>query len=284
MGPTLSKNVRDLSAVELRKFIDAHQESEFALIDVRQPEEYASGHIPGALLFPLNELEANAEDLRRLSGRSLVFYCRGGARSARASMWAAQVLGLPGVHNLLGGFSAWEGPALAEFPRVRTFDLRAPKEVLLRQALELEKGTHRLYERLVEEYPTGLVGDTLSALLKAEQAHGRLVFQVLNPGALSDFESTFGDLSGDILENGMSFDVALQRARELREAGPVALLELVLEIELGAYDLYKSVAASVSEEPGRHVLEKLAQEEKAHVDHVLAALGKAVGSPKPSGR
>lgn len=37
----------------LRRFFQTHHEKEYAVIDVRQPQEYAQGHIPGSLLMPL---------------------------------------------------------------------------------------------------------------------------------------------------------------------------------------------------------------------------------------
>jgi len=274
---TLSPSVTNVTSDELREYMSQHKETEYVLIDVRQSEEYLGGHIPGARLMPLNELESYADDLKQLSNRALIFYCRGGARSARASAWATQVLRLPSVRNLLGGFSGWQGPALADSPRLASFDLNGSAEALLRQALELEKGTHRLYEMLSVEYPSGVLGETISALVGAELAHGEAVYKVL-AGLIGvsegDFETAFANLQGNIIENGAPFDVVLSRARELGPAGGVALLELALEIELGAYDLYKNLAASVQSEDAQRALADLAQQEKGHADLVLRAIGR----------
>lgn len=51
------------------------REEEVTLIDVRPPEEYAAGHIPGALSIPLPELPKRLKDLKK--GRDVVAYCRG---------------------------------------------------------------------------------------------------------------------------------------------------------------------------------------------------------------
>lgn len=73
------------------------------LLDVRTPEEFASGHIDGALLVPVDELEGRLTEVSR--DRPVVVYCRSGGRSARA----ASILGEAGyeVHDL-GGMSSWD--------------------------------------------------------------------------------------------------------------------------------------------------------------------------------
>jgi 3-mercaptopyruvate sulfurtransferase SseA len=50
--------VRSLSPGEVKDILDHDPTGEYILLDVRQPEEYEAGHIPGATLIPLGELEA----------------------------------------------------------------------------------------------------------------------------------------------------------------------------------------------------------------------------------
>jgi len=74
------------------------------LIDVRTPEEFLEGHIPGAINRPLDDL-TNA--LSELTIYEIVyFYCKTGGRSSRA---CAQVeeLGWKKAFNVEGGFEAW---------------------------------------------------------------------------------------------------------------------------------------------------------------------------------
>jgi rhodanese-related sulfurtransferase len=73
------------------------------LVDVRQPGEYVSGHIPGALLVPLNELPERISELP--GGRPLYIVCRSGSRS----MVAAEFLNERGIDsvNVAGGTLAW---------------------------------------------------------------------------------------------------------------------------------------------------------------------------------
>jgi rhodanese-related sulfurtransferase len=73
------------------------------LLDVRTREEFASGHVNGALNIPLQELAHRTQELSG-ADRSIVVYCRSGGRSASA----AQLLRRQGyaVHDL-GPMSAW---------------------------------------------------------------------------------------------------------------------------------------------------------------------------------
>jgi TusA-related sulfurtransferase/rhodanese-related sulfurtransferase len=79
------------------------------VIDVREPMEYAFGHIPGAKMVPLGKLEESLEDLRKLADQEIYVICRTGARSDLA----CQILGEKGftkVKNVVPGMSEWMGP------------------------------------------------------------------------------------------------------------------------------------------------------------------------------
>jgi NADPH-dependent 2,4-dienoyl-CoA reductase/sulfur reductase-like enzyme/rhodanese-related sulfurtransferase len=73
------------------------------LLDVRDPEEYEAGHIPGALLAPLDKLRASLDSIRR--DGPITVYCGGGYRSYHA----CKILEHHGhkVRNLSGGYTSW---------------------------------------------------------------------------------------------------------------------------------------------------------------------------------
>jgi adenylyltransferase/sulfurtransferase len=74
------------------------------LIDVREPDEFAAGHLPGAVSIPLAQIEHTKWHVP--DGTSTVFVCRSGARSLWACVAAArQGLSEPG--HLEGGLLAW---------------------------------------------------------------------------------------------------------------------------------------------------------------------------------
>ena len=75
------------------------------LIDVRDPEEFASGHLPGAHNMPVNELESRLGQLA--AGNDVVFICLSGKRSQAACALALRS-GLRSPGHLEGGMLAWQ--------------------------------------------------------------------------------------------------------------------------------------------------------------------------------
>ena len=73
------------------------------LIDVRQPEEYAAGHVRTARLLPLQEVPDHVAELP--TDAEVVVMCRSGSRSAMASEFLIEQ-GVRAV-NLAGGILAW---------------------------------------------------------------------------------------------------------------------------------------------------------------------------------
>lgn len=94
--------VRTISVPDLARRISA---SDVTLIDVRTPEEFAEGHLAGAINMPVESF-----DPVRLAGTDpakLVLYCRSDRRSGVAAEKLAVATGKPAVH-LKGGILAWE--------------------------------------------------------------------------------------------------------------------------------------------------------------------------------
>src|SRR5687768_7917462 len=76
------------------------------VLDVRTPEEYAAGHLPGAVNIPHGELGARIAELAGARERDIVVYCRTGVRSAAA----LEVLGKAGfkrLYHLKGDYTRW---------------------------------------------------------------------------------------------------------------------------------------------------------------------------------
>lgn len=74
------------------------------ILDVREPNEYAAGHVPGAVSIPLGELRARAAEVPEVAGR-LPVICRSGVRSQKAAEFLAD-RGVA-VANVVGGTAAW---------------------------------------------------------------------------------------------------------------------------------------------------------------------------------
>lgn len=65
----------DLERISTDELLERMQAGMVTLIDVRPPEEFAEGHLPGAINVPLDELETRLKDLPH--DREIVAYCRG---------------------------------------------------------------------------------------------------------------------------------------------------------------------------------------------------------------
>lgn len=105
--------VEEVSPGELRRLLDRPDRGGIEILDVREPDEYAAGHLPGARSYPRGFLEVRAdlEHPKRdpwLADRSrrLVLYCGGGHRSALAAR-ALQQMGFTDVRSLAEGWTGW---------------------------------------------------------------------------------------------------------------------------------------------------------------------------------
>jgi rhodanese-related sulfurtransferase len=78
------------------------------LIDVRTPEEFKEGHLPGAILIDIKEPDFDKVILNLDAEQPVFVYCRSGRRSLKA----AKILEknkFRVVYNLAGGINAWKG-------------------------------------------------------------------------------------------------------------------------------------------------------------------------------
>lgn len=96
----MSDALREISVDELESFVA----SGARVIDVREPDEYAAGHVPGARLVPLGDVPSRVAECVG-DGGTTYFICRSGARSASACQHLAN-LGHD-VVNVAGGTMAW---------------------------------------------------------------------------------------------------------------------------------------------------------------------------------
>ncbi len=95
--------LRSVSPVELKSRLDGGEN--VVVIDVREPNEWAQGLIPGAHPVPRGVLEPQL-DGRLPHDATVVLYCAAGGRSALAGR-SLKEMGFSAVENLEGGFDAW---------------------------------------------------------------------------------------------------------------------------------------------------------------------------------
>ena len=95
------------------------------VIDVRQDEEWAIGHIPGARHVPKSHLESRIEGVVADKSQPVVLYCASGQRSAWAARTLIEDLGYESVQSMIGGFTLWKDRGYeVEVPRTMTPEQR----------------------------------------------------------------------------------------------------------------------------------------------------------------
>lgn len=117
----MARTVQDLVAEARGRIAEiAHEQlatqGDCILIDVREPAEYAQGHLPGAINLPRGVLEfqihahpamaCTTSEALAVADRELVLYCLTGGRSALAAD-SLHALGFTRVRSLAGGLTAW---------------------------------------------------------------------------------------------------------------------------------------------------------------------------------
>jgi rhodanese-related sulfurtransferase len=98
------KNVKETNVAEVKRRGDAGEK--FLLIDVREDNEWAKGHLPGAVHFGKGIIERDIEQNVPDTGAKLILYCGGGFRSALAAE-NLQKMGYTNVESMDGGWKGW---------------------------------------------------------------------------------------------------------------------------------------------------------------------------------
>jgi rhodanese-related sulfurtransferase len=98
------KNMLDLTVEELKARMDNGEK--LHLLDVREPSEFAAGHLEGAQNIPLRNLRQALPTLAHLKNAEIICICRSGPRSSAAAR-ILQENGFHQAHNLSGGMLAW---------------------------------------------------------------------------------------------------------------------------------------------------------------------------------
>lgn len=100
--------MKQLTATQLKEWLDDPGRAKPVLLDVREPWEFDVARIPGAQLMPMRSIPARYLELRR--DAEIVVVCHHGARSYQVGLFLEQQ-GFGNVINLYGGMAAWSRDA-----------------------------------------------------------------------------------------------------------------------------------------------------------------------------
>jgi len=95
--------IREVSPAEVKAMLE--RKEPVVYLDVREPNEWNLGHLPGAVHLPRGNLESKVEGMIDRS-KKVVIYCARGNRSALAAL-TMQQMGYQDVASMSAGFAAW---------------------------------------------------------------------------------------------------------------------------------------------------------------------------------
>ena len=103
----LGSRVRGIKDVDTNAALQLINHKNAIVLDVREPDEYKSGHLLNSQLIPLGKLQARIGELEKYKDKPVVVVCRSGNRSGTACVTLGK-LGFTQAYNLTGGMMAWQ--------------------------------------------------------------------------------------------------------------------------------------------------------------------------------
>ena len=268
---------------EVKELLDNDALGEFQLLDVRQPREYEAGHIPGAKLIPLGELEYRHGELDK--DRGIVSYCRSGHRSVAASTLLCG-LGFENVYSLNGGIRKWDYEVVKGTTEDKLITGGEETFDVLIVALMLEKGALEFYtkaQRLVKDEKAAQVFKRLvtmedTHLQRLYMRYSQLLWEMKSllgaADELPSLDQLKAELSTVYMEGGMRINEELVKMGDPAFMDDLEALEIGLEKEYAAYDFYTRVVDTVDDHKTRSLLHELAGEEKGHINLLLREIAR----------
>ena len=104
----------DIDVLSVKRMRDSGER--FVLIDVREPDEFATASIEDALQIPMRTVPSRLADLEQHREERIVVHCHHGGRSARVAQWLRDQ-GFEKVQNMAGGIDAWSQQVDPSVPR-----------------------------------------------------------------------------------------------------------------------------------------------------------------------
>ena len=264
--------VKSMDVGQAREYVQKNPPEELTLLDVRQPNEYEAGHIPGARLIPLPDILSRLGEIN--SNKTTVVYCAVGGRSrVAAQMIAAQ--GFSDVYNLSGGFKAWKGEAAfgAEEKGLELFTGNESVEETLVVAYSLEEGLRSFYLEMQAKVKNSNARNLFKKLSEIEVKHQERVLEEYRKITASSItrEEFEKKVVVSTLEGGLTTEEYTTLFHPDWES-VTDIIEVAMSIEAQALDLYLRASERSDEPQSQKVLRQIADEERTH----LAQLGKLI--------
>lgn len=267
------KKIETMNVDQAKEWFIGNKGSEFIILDVRQPEEYRSGHLPGAVFIPLPDLINKVGELDH--AKPIIAYCRSGNRSRAAAAFLLSY-GFSKVYSMDGGITAWNGQvATGSYNEgLSMLEGRETAEELISLAMALEEGSRMFYVNVEELTLDTEAKNVLKTIAEAEEKHKT---QILHAYKLITGENLTDDILNreplrGIMEGGVRIDEVVSFLK-----GPdktlLDILEVSMQLEINSLDLYIKILRNIEDAEAKKVFDILIEEEKNH----LSKLGKLLG-------
>ena len=268
-----NEGIQNLSVDRAKEWLARNKESAFILLDVRQPEEYRSCHLPGAVLIPLPSLMDKVGELD--PAKSLLVYCRSGNRSRAAAVFLLSK-GFSKVYSIDGGITAWNGRAATGSYDEGLFLLKGRKtaEELVSLALAFEEGSRMFYASVAELTVDAEAKNILNTIAEAEVKHKINILEAYKLITGEDFAEDI--LNREPLKRVMESGVRIEDAIIfLKEQGKTVLdiLEVSMQVETNAIDLYMKILRKIEDVNAKKVFDIIVEEEQHHLSELGQLLG-----------
>jgi rhodanese-related sulfurtransferase/rubrerythrin len=267
------KKIATMNVDQAKEWFIGNKGSEFIILDVRQPEEYRSGHLPGAVFIPLPDLINKVGELDH--SKPIIAYCRSGNRSRAAAAFLLSY-GFSKVYSMDGGITAWNGQvATGSYNEgLSMLEGRETAEELISLAMALEEGSRIFYVNVEELTLDTEAKNVLKTIAEAEEKHKTQILQaykLITGENLTDDILNREPLRG-IMEGGVRIDEVVSFLK-----GPdktlLDILEVSMQLEINSLDLYIKILRNIEDAGAKKVFDILIEEEKNH----LSKLGKLLG-------
>ena len=271
------QKVKSISPDEVREVIKNKSADEYCLLDVRQPGEYEQGHLPGAKLIPLGELQSNLDKIK--PDRMTIVYCRSGSRS-RSAVGILNGAGMENVFNMERGILGYRGTQAAGPPEAGVFcfpDNMAPEQ-LAAMAWYIEDGSQRFFEAVKAAARGQEAADVFGHLIAHKTAHKESLYELFKkisePPADGKFPTAvLAKPPHDVMAGCVSVPDAIAWAKDKQIAD---ILDVLMALEANTLDLYLKLGRQVSSERASSIFMELSEEQVRHLEQLAAIFEKTL--------
>lgn len=250
---------------QCKSYLDGMPADDVTILDVRQPNEYQSGHIPGAKLIPLPQLGERLNELD--PQKPTVVYCAIGGRSRVAAQMLAGK-GFDEVYNLTGGIRAWQSQTAVggEDMGLMLFTGQETVAQCLMIAYCLEGGLKEFYEHMGDQVANSEVKDLFEKLASIEIKHQDRIFNQYDKLADTsvDRKKFEAQIETKFVEGGLSSIEFAQLYKPDWDA-PIDIISMAMSIEAQALDLYLRASRRAQDPDVQKALKQIAAEEATHI-------------------